>query len=384
MATIISSKTSGVGGLTVTGDASGVLQLASANGTTALTIDASQNTTLVGTTTAINLAYTGTLTGSTGILNIGSGQVYKDASGNVGIGTSSPSSYGKLAVLSSDNTEATVVQSLVSNNTTAQLRLGFNRIVGYNTVAGNSYLDLGVTSSPQAIRIDSSGNLLVGTTSPYNATTDVLTVSRNQNAITQLLIDNQNVGASSQTRLALEASGGGWYIANQKTGNPLTFSNTTAERMRIDSSGNVTLQKNISVGAAAPTTSGTGITFPATQSASSNANTLDDYEEGTWTPVNVGMTFAGTALYNASYTKIGRLVTAIISILGQPTIHQWDNITLPFPISGSTAGIANQLGGALANSVSFASWSSNILVFQTNITIDTNGLHMVVVYHTTT
>lgn len=26
------------------------------------------------------------------------------------------------------------------------------------------------------------------------------------------------------------------------------------------------------------------IVFPATQNASSNANTLDDYEEGTWTP----------------------------------------------------------------------------------------------------
>ena len=37
--------------------------------------------------TITNLAYTGTLTGGTGIINIGSGQVYKDASGNVGIGT---------------------------------------------------------------------------------------------------------------------------------------------------------------------------------------------------------------------------------------------------------------------------------------------------------
>lgn len=43
MATIISTKTSGVGGLEVTGDASGVLQLASNNGTTAVTVDASQN-----------------------------------------------------------------------------------------------------------------------------------------------------------------------------------------------------------------------------------------------------------------------------------------------------------------------------------------------------
>ena len=46
MATILSTKTSGVGGLTVTGDASGVLELASANGTTAVTIDASQNVVL--------------------------------------------------------------------------------------------------------------------------------------------------------------------------------------------------------------------------------------------------------------------------------------------------------------------------------------------------
>jgi hypothetical protein len=29
-----------------------------------------------------------------------------------------------------------------------------------------------------------------------------------------------------------------------------------------------------------------GITFPATQVASADANTLDDYEEGTWTPFN--------------------------------------------------------------------------------------------------
>jgi cold shock CspA family protein len=43
MTTKISTKTSGVGGLEVTGDASGILELASNNGTTAVTINASQN-----------------------------------------------------------------------------------------------------------------------------------------------------------------------------------------------------------------------------------------------------------------------------------------------------------------------------------------------------
>ena len=57
--------------------------------------------------------------------------------------------------------------------------------------------------------------------------------------------------------------------------------------------------------------SGAGITFPATQSPSSDANTLDDYEEGTWTPVIEGSSTAGTGSYTiqqGAYTKIGRMV----------------------------------------------------------------------------
>jgi len=79
--------------------------------------DASGNATITGTTTTTNLAYTGTLTGSTGVLNIGSGQVYKDASGNVGIGTASPTQ--KLDVTGNINTSG----SLNSINTFAYKNL---------------------------------------------------------------------------------------------------------------------------------------------------------------------------------------------------------------------------------------------------------------------
>ena len=48
------------------------------------------------------------------------------------------------------------------------------------------------------------------------------------------------------------------------------------EAMRINSSGGVQHVNTISVGAATPSTSGAGITFPAAQSASTDANTLDD------------------------------------------------------------------------------------------------------------
>ena len=62
--------------------------------------------------------------------------------------------------------------------------------------------------------------------------------------------------------------------------------------------------------ASGQTPSFNGITFPATQVASANANTLDDYEEGTWTPVvSFGGVNVTTVSSNCVYTKVGRLVT---------------------------------------------------------------------------
>lgn len=81
----------------------------------------------------------------------------------------------------------------------------------------------------------------------------------------------------------------------------------------LDSSPTLTTPKvttTIGVGNATPANTGSGITFPATQSASSDANTLDDYEEGTWTPViKFGATTATQTSSIAKYTKIGNTVT---------------------------------------------------------------------------
>lgn len=62
---------------------------------------------------------------------------------------------------------------------------------------------------------------------------------------------------------------------------------------------------------------GGGIVFPTTQVPSADPNTLDDYEEGTWTPVIRGSTTPGTFTTTAtgSYTKIGRLVHVQVDIL---------------------------------------------------------------------
>jgi len=77
---------------------------------------------------------------------------------------------------------------------------------------------------------------------------------------------------------------------------------------------------------------GQGITFPATQNPSSDANTLDDYEEGTWTP---SVNLLGTLTYGTQYgkyVKIGRQVTVNFSISVSSTDTTQDSST--FLISG--------------------------------------------------
>ncbi len=70
-------------------------------------------------------------------------------------------------------------------------------------------------------------------------------------------------------------------------------------------------------GATAPEWGSAGqIVFPATQNASTNPNTLDDYKEGIFTPK---LLFGGEAVgmdgsFSASYTKIGRIVNFLIMI----------------------------------------------------------------------
>jgi hypothetical protein len=107
----------------------------------------------------------------------------------------------------------------------------------------------------------------------------------------------------------------------------------------------VTHSTTVGVGGATPSTSGAGVTFPATQSASSNANTLDDYEEGTWTP-SVG----GSATYTGqwgTYTKVGNLVTLQfnigINVLGTGSTTLVSG--LPFALNNPT--YANDLSGSL-------------------------------------
>ena len=96
-------------------------------------------------------------------------------------------------------------------------------------------------------------------------------------------------------------------------------------------SGTLISASTIGVGGTTPSASGAGITFPATQSASTDANTLDDYEEGTWTPVpSPGSGSLTSYTSNGYYTKVGRNVF----VTGQITIVTAGTAGGAFNISG--------------------------------------------------
>ena len=236
MSSIISAGTSTGTALNLTGDTSGILQLASNNGTVGLTMDASQN-----------LTYVGALTGGTGIVNLGSGQFYKDASGNVGIGTSSPS----------------------------------------------SALTIGAGGAARFNRADNA---------TYN-------------------------------EIKYVTSGDQFYFNQQNNGN-YTFNFGGTEKIRFTAAGDIVLAGGNTAA------NGVGITFPATQSASSDANTLDDYEEGTWTPnQGSGLVVVGTFSSTGTYTKIGNQVTVYVKFSGSTSIavNSYSQVlsNLPFVTSGS-------------------------------------------------
>jgi hypothetical protein len=105
-----------------------------------------------------------------------------------------------------------------------------------------------------------------------------------------------------------------------------------------------------------------GIEFPATQVASANANTLDDYEEGTWTP---GITRASTSpsltvSNSGRYVKIGKQVTiwgtiTITAVAAQGT-NVWIIASLPFTMGGQRGA----MGSASSFSATRIGSSANI------------------------
>jgi len=120
-----------------------------------------------------------------------------------------------------------------------------------------------------------------------------------------------------------------------------------------------------------------GITFPATQVPSADANTLDDYEEGTFTVSFIGD--SGTSLVTltsnvCSYTKVGNSVFFRISVDSSSALSGSTNTLrisgLPFTMSSTQYVTASiwQYGGF--------SFSAANGVVQTRSQVGTNEMYL--------
>ena len=116
---------------------------------------------------------------------------------------------------------------------------------------------------------------------------------------------------------------------------PMTFYTGGSESLRLSAT-----SKAVILAGGSTSANGTGITFPATQSASSDANTLDDYEEGLFTPSYSLGSGSGTFTTEiARYTKIGRIVTLSMRFVGS-SVSGAANLNvagLPFVFANSNA-----------------------------------------------
>jgi hypothetical protein len=261
-----------------------------------------------------NLAYTGTLTGGTGVVNLGSGQFYKDASGNVGIGTTSTAA-GVLNMYSTGASTARAVLTGTTNYSVFQSKnsggdfyfgidnstgSGFNSgAYGRVIYSGNgSYPTVFFTNDLERMRITGGGDVGIGTNSP-SGPLDVVS-------------NTFGVGIRIRGRASdnlgylnfVSNAGSDYSYIGTPVANALAFyTNGYNERMRIDSNGNVQIGTNTPSGLSARSLStgyvyGTidlsaaGVFQAWNQATSGDNNFITFYTEGG------GGTFRGNINFN--------------------------------------------------------------------------------------
>jgi hypothetical protein len=300
----------------------------------------------------------------------------------LGIGTSSPGA--KLDVRGNLNLGDGTSNSNITNTVDTAFMLISGGTSTQNNIRlyGPSHPTLAnvqtfITNGSERMRLDSSGNLGLGVTPSAWDTTIFRTAQIGTGAGSVSLSGRADggkdlvlgsnlyygtgnfryVGSGTATMYRMDGATHSWSYATSGTaGNIISF--TTA--LTLNTNGALVLQGGNT------SASGVGITFPATQSASSDANTLDDYEEGTFTP---GVSFGGGTTgityteQNGRYTKIGRQVTVTANV----TLSSKGSSTGDAALTGLpfTNGTARSAGSIYSAQITFADFLS-ILVEASN------------------
>jgi len=259
MSSTITALTSG-GGIALAGDTSGQLELKTNNGTTAVTIDASQNVGIGTASPSNKLEVNGSVRASTGDFGGSSGDLYLATLNRAGQ-TSSPTI----------DCQSATKPLVITHDSALPIIFG--------------------TSNTERMRIDSSGNVGIGTGSPAgrlhvcDSTAVNGTIRLGSSGV--YYSDIQNIYANDEFRLSS-------YGGSQK----MTFYLNGSERMRITSDGAFLLGTTTQNGA-------TGISF--SNAADSAAYGKSMYMNSPYSGTRNAISFA----YNSS--GVGAIVTGTSS-----------------------------------------------------------------------
>jgi hypothetical protein len=222
------------------------------------------------------------------------------------------------------------------------------------------------------IILDSNNNLIQGDfdnatlnnrtklqTTTTNATTNVYVVPNGSSTSAGVSVANNSsltnaskivmaTNGTTDTQIISGVNGSGTYL-------PMSFYTNNALAMQITTGGIISA-------------AGGGIQFPAVQIPSADANTLDDYEEGSWTPTVTGQSTAGTYTYDiraGNYIKIGKIVVASFTLttITASSAGTGGLTVTGFPFTaGGTSSYGERAFNVVSRMRSMANARSNVIV----------------------
>jgi hypothetical protein len=210
------------------------------------------------------------------------------------------------AALRGSNVDITSMSAVtgIGNTSTSHIVISTTGAVGMGDSSPATY-------GKAAIRggIAGTGNSSLALLAPNGALN-----SRANLALYSTFFSSADMGARRAADIVAGFSAAGWgneYLSLH-VGGATDSRFLTTERARIDGTGNLLVGTTTTTPNGGDVQVSKGLTFPSVQVLCSNTNTLDDYKEGTWTPVidsSIPGTGRVTSINYATFTKVGNLVT---------------------------------------------------------------------------